>query len=100
MECRCIRALLRVEIRVSARKRHTVGFTYRRNDLDLDGEIEIGDHAAEHDRLLCILLAEKEPLRTYDVVELCDHGCNAAEVSGANRALKHRCDRSDVDARG
>ena len=48
---------------VAARQRQAVGLAHRRHADDLDAEVEVGGHAADHRELLAVLLAEDRDVR-------------------------------------
>ena len=58
-----------------------------RQHADLDAEVQVAHDAADHDRLLRVLLAEVRARGADDVEELQAHGRDAAEVAGARVAL-------------
>ena len=54
------------------------------------GEVEVAHHAADHDDLLGVLLAEERDVGRDDVEQLADDGADAVEVPGAALgALQH-----------
>ena len=63
--------------------RQPVGLAHGRQHLDPHREVEVAGHAADHDRLLGVLLAEVGDVGADDVEELGDDGGDAAEVLGA-----------------
>ena len=83
-------ALLGREVDVAAAQGEPVRFPHGRAHDDVDGKGEVGDHPPDHGDLLRVLLSEVGPVRLEHVEELRDHGRDAAEVSGAARALERR----------
>ena len=77
-----------IQVAVAARHRETVGLTHRRHDFDVQWKIEIGDHLAQQDRLLRILLPEKQHVGTHDVEQLGDDRRYAAKVPRPLRAFE------------
>src|SRR5215212_4670911 len=90
-------ALVGAQVNVAAAERQTVGLAHGRQADDLDGHIEVRNHAPNDAQLLGILLAEVADIGLDDVEELADHGGDAAEVAGAVLAFETSGDRPDID---
>ena len=97
-------AVARVEVGVARAHRQAVGLADDRQHLDPHREVEVGDHAADHRRLLGVLLAEVGDVGADDVEELGDDRGDAAEVPGAaprGVAVEHLGERAgDLDRGG
>ncbi len=75
-------AILGAEVGVARAHRQAVGLAHDRQRLDPHREVEVADHAPDHDRLLGVLLAEVGDVGPDRVEELGDDGGDAAEVLG------------------
>src|SRR5262245_5491103 len=75
------------EVHVSRGQGQTVRVTNRRQDAQLEVEIEVANHPPQDCGLLRVLLAEVRALRADDVEQLQANGRDAAEVSGPRGAL-------------
>src|SRR5205085_9753161 len=86
----------RAEVDVAAAHGQAVRLAHDGADDDLDREIQVAHHAADHDHLLGVFLAEVGALGSEGVEQLGHHGGDAAEVAGAVLALQGRGDFLDV----
>ena len=88
------------EADVAAREREAVGLPDDGAADDLDGEAEVGRHAAHDGELLEVLEAEVGPAGAGDGEQLGDDGRHAVEVARARRALPCVADATDGDRGG
>ena len=83
-------AVVRPEARVARGEGEAVGLAHGRDGRDPDRQVEVAHHAADHDDLLRVLLAEVRDVGRDDVEQLADDGADAVEVRrAALGALQH-----------
>ena len=81
-------AAVGIEVGVARRQRETVLLAHRGHPDDADAEIEVGDQPLDHLQLLVILLPEISPVRRAVREQPRDHGRDAVEMPGPNRAAQ------------
>ncbi|MCZ7588060.1 MAG: hypothetical protein M5U27_04200 [Gaiella sp.] len=84
---------------VPRRQREPVGVAHRGHDGELELEVQVGDHAAQHLDLLRILLAVEREVGPDGVEELEADRRDAAKVPRAVLALEHCPEPGHVDPR-
>ncbi len=93
-------ALGGAEVSVAGTHGEAVGLADGARDDEVDGEVEVADHAADDVALLGVLLAEHGDVGEDEVEEFCDHGGHAAEVAGARGAAAARGKMGFLDPGG
>ena len=76
--------------RVPRAFRHAVRFAHNRADDQSNIQVQVLDHATDHQRLLEVLLSEISRFRPDDVEELQDDRRRAAKMARAKRSLQRR----------
>ncbi len=87
------------QVAVARTEREAVLGAHRRRADDLDRQVQVVDHAPDHRELLEILLAEDRDVRLHQAQQLDDHGRDALEMPGPERAAEDVGEAGHVDRR-
>ena len=84
----CSGAILSVQVGVAAAHRQPIVLAHRRQNAQLDWQIQVRDHPADHRDLLGVFLPEVGDVWRDDAEELGNDRRHAAEVSWTRRRLE------------
>ncbi len=90
-------ALLGRQVRVAGRERHAVGLPDDRTADDLDIDIQIPNHLADHPQLLEVLPSEDRHVRLHQVEQLQDDRDDPIEVGRPTAAAEGSRQRTWLD---
>jgi len=90
-------ALFGGEVGVARTQGQAVGFADGVDGSDLDGEIEVGDHAADDGELLGVFAAEVGDVGLDDVEKFADDGADPAKEAGAGSTAEMIAEFVGVD---
>src|SRR5258707_1041869 len=81
-------AFTRRQVGIARAHCQTVRFSDNRHPDDLRAQVKVSIEGADDLKLLVILFPEDRELRTQERQQLCNHGGDTAEVTGAGRAIE------------